>query len=105
MRHIEQGHILHQHRIHANLRQLANQLTSRFQLIIENNGVYGNVDLSTILMSILAQAGNVLNTIAGSCPRPKTMCTNVDSIGTMINGGNTAFQILGRRQQFERAHA
>ena len=47
-------------------------------------------------MRILAQRTDIIDRITDSSTSSKLRCTNIDGIGTMINGSDAALQVLGR---------
>ena len=47
-------------------------------------------------MSIVAEATDIIDTVACCCSRTISGGTNIDGICTMINGRNTTLQILRR---------
>jgi hypothetical protein len=52
-------------------------------------------------MGILAQLSNILDGIACCHTGTKSRRTDVDGVGTMIDGCQATLQILGGRQQFK----
>jgi hypothetical protein len=55
-------------------------------------------------VGILAQLADVVNGIACRSTRTETFRTDIDGIGTMVNGRNTAFQVLCGGKQFKWTH-
>ena len=97
--HLQHGHILHEDGIDASGREFVKQLTRCLQLIVVDDGVDSDVDLGAILMGIAAELADVVDAVACRHTSTKLMGTNIDGIGTMVNGGNATLQILG--QQFK----
>ena len=64
-------------------------------LVIVYDGIDGDVHLSAKLMSILAQGVDVVDAIACCCSCSVLACTNIHSIGTMVYGADTAFEVFG----------
>ena len=100
----KESHILHQNGIDTYLRQLVEQAVGSFQLIVVNYGVDRDIDLRLKLMGIAAELGNVGHAVAGIGACTKAWGSDVNSVGTMVNGCLAALQILGWRQQFEFCH-
>ena len=55
-------------------------------------------------MGIATQRADVVHRIAGGSPCAEARSTDIDSVGTVVDGGDATFQILGRSQQFEGNH-
>ena len=66
------------------------------KLIIIDNGVDGDIDLSAKRMGVVTELANIIDTIANSCTGAKTGGSDINGIGTMIDGGDAIFKILSR---------
>ena len=102
--HLHHGHILHQHGIDLGISQLAEQMARVVQLFVVDNGVDGDIDLGTIDMGIVGQSLDVVDAVARCRPCTKAGCSNIYGIGTMVDGGDTTWEVLGGCKQFEGAH-
>ena len=91
-------HILQQKCINTNLIKLLDHLKRIQHLILIDDSIHCNMNLCSKLMSIITQLSDIFQRIACCCSCTKTRCTNIYGICTMINGSNTTFQVLGRRQ-------
>ncbi len=98
--HRQELHVLHQHGIDGDVCQLAQQLTYIFYFVLINQGVDGDKDACIKLMGITTKGIYVINAIACGCPGPKAGRTNIDGIGSMIDGSDARLQILCRSKQF-----
>ena len=94
----EKTHVLNEDSIYPCLCQLTYERTSCFHLRIINDGIDSNINAGTILMGILAQLTNIVDTIANSSTSSKTGSSNLDSIGTMVDCSYATLKILGRCQ-------
>jgi len=74
------------------------QQTGVVQFVVIDNGVDRDLDLRSKLMGIMAKRTDVVNTVACCRPGTETRCTNINGIGTMVNGRDATFQILRRSQ-------
>ena len=100
----EQCHILNEDGIYPTLLQLVEQLAGGLQLVVVDDGVDGDIDLSLELMGVAAQLGNIGHAVASSSTGTEALRTNIDSIGTVVDGSLTTLQVLSRSQQFEFSH-
>ena len=90
--------------IDANFGEFVEQAAGILQFIVVDDGVNGDVDLSRVLMGIAAKFGNIGHAVTSRSTCAKARCTNIYSVGTMIDGGLATLQILGRSQQFKFCH-
>ena len=93
---LQQSHILYQNGINTYLGQLVNQFLDLIQLIIVNNCVKRYVYFYAIRMSVFAKLTDIVDAIANGRTGSEFRCSDIYGIGTMIDGGNTTNQILGR---------
>lgn len=77
------------------------ELAGCLELVVVDDGVDGDVDLGTILMGIAAERTDVVDAVACRHTGAKLLGTDIDGIGTMVDGCDAALQILGRCQQFK----
>ena len=98
------AHVLHEDGIHAGVGQAVDQLLRSLHLIVVDNGVDRYIHLGPKPMGITAQLTNIVHRIAGSHTGTEALCSDVDGIGSMLDGSYAAFQILGRGQQFNGLH-
>ena len=103
-RSIEQPHVLNEHGIDVGRCQLGKQLAGGAELCVEDNGVDRDIDLDPKLMGIAAQLMDVVDTVArrGTCTEARR--TDVDGIGTMVDGRHSALQVLGGGQKLKTCH-
>ena len=94
--HLEQRHILHDESIDACVVQIPYQATCIIELVITKYGVERHIDAHSERAGILAQACNIVDTVARSYPRAKTRRTYIDSVSTMVDGRNAALEVLCR---------
>ena len=93
---LQQSHILHQYGVNTYLGQLVNQLLHLIQLVVVNYRVKRYVYLNTKLMSIFAKLADIVDAIAHGRTGSEFRCSDIYGISTMIDGGDTTSQILGR---------
>ena len=75
--------------------QLTDDSCDRFYLVIIDNSVKRDINLSIKLMGVTAQLADIINTIASCRTCSETWCTDIDGISTMIDSCNTTCQVLG----------
>ena len=92
---LQQAHILHQDGVNAYPGQLINQFLRLVELMIVNDGVERNINFGTKLMSIITKLANIVDAVAYGCTGAKLGRTDINGIGTMIDGSYAASQILG----------
>jgi hypothetical protein len=92
---LQQTHILHQYRIDTYLGQLVNEVMNLIELVVVNDSVERDVDLCTKLVCIIAELADVIDAVSHRSARSEFGCSDIYGIGTMIDGSNTASQILG----------
>ena len=97
----KQSHILHEDGIYPTLLQLLQEAARVLQFVVVDDGVDGDVDLSPKLVGIAAKFGNVGYAVARRRSGAKALGTDIHSIGTVIDSGDAALQILGGSQQFQ----
>jgi hypothetical protein len=61
-------------------------------------GVDSDIHLCIILVGVGAQSSDILHGIACGSPCTEAGRSDVNSISSMVNGSNAAFEILGRRK-------
>ena len=83
---------------------MAKQAAGIVEFVIEDNGINRCVDLRLELMSVLAQLAYVIDAVANSGTGAELGRTDVDSIGSVVDGRYPVFQVLGRCQQLEWFH-
>ena len=66
--------------------------------MVVKNGIDRDVDLSRKTVGIAAELADVVNAITGSSPGTIPVGTDVDSIGTVVDGCQATLQILSRCQ-------
>jgi hypothetical protein len=74
------------------------ELHGNFQFSIVKDGIESYVDLCPELMSMRDQMGNIRQAVGRGSPGTKLWPTNIDCIGAMIYGTDTADKIFGRSQ-------
>ena len=102
--HLENAHVLHKDGMDSCLIQTPNELAGSLQLIVIDNRIDRDKDLHAKGTGIVAELANISNGIAHGSTCTKTLGTDVDSIGTVVNSGNATLEILGRGQQFQLCH-
>ena len=100
----EQSHVLHEEGIGAGIGQFLHQVPHLRHLLIIDQGIEGDIDLGLELVRMTAQAPYVIDRVDSGGPGTKLRCAYIDSVGTMVDGGDTALQVLGRCQQFQFSH-
>jgi hypothetical protein len=98
---LQQAHVLHDQRVHPGVVQLPDLLAGAFQLVVAQDGVERGEHLGVVAVGVLCQAGNVLHRIAGVGARPERRPTDVDGIGTVVDGLDADVGGLGGCEQFK----
>ena len=91
----QQSHVLHQQRIHSGLAELLAQREGVAHLLVIDDSIDRSIYFGIIAVSIAAERGNVLNTVACSGAGSVFPCTDIHGIGTVVYGADTAFKVLG----------
>ena len=97
----DERHVLNEDGIDACLCQLVEQAAGVVELIVVDDGVDGDVDLDAVGTGIVAELADVVDAVAGGGTGTEALGTDVDGVGTVVNGGYATFQVLGGSQQFE----
>ena len=95
LKHCKHSHILNKDGIYPSLFQLNDDSSDRFYLIVIDNGIESDINLSTKLMGVTAQLTDVINAVACCRTCSETWCTDIDGISTMIDSCDTTCQVLG----------
>ena len=93
---MKNSHVLHEDGIDANLSQLLKQLADILKFMIIENGIHRDIDLRTEGVRIITETMDVIDCITHGSTGSKTRGSDIDSIGTVINGCHAALQILCR---------
>ena len=96
----QDAHVLHDESVYVHAPQFADELFRVFQFFIAQDGVDGDIDAHIIYMGIFHQSGDVVRRVAGGGTCPEARGTDVDGIGAMVYGSESARQVLGRCEQF-----
>ena len=96
----EQCHVLDNKRIHACVVKVVNHRLNSFQLMVIDDGVDSAIDASVILMGKVNKTFNGLDVVACLRPCPKCAGTNVYRIGTVLDGLDAYFFVLGWSKKF-----
>ena len=66
------------------------------ELVVVNDGIERYVNLSAKQVCIIAKLAHIVDAVSHCSTRSEFGCSDIYGIGTMIDGSNTASQILGR---------
>ena len=97
-----QGHVLNKNGIHTCVAERLQQVSDLVEFMLIDDGVDRDIDPGAEAMGILAQRLDVADAVAGGSPGTKLRGTDIDGIGTMVNGSHATFQVPGRCQQLKR---
>ncbi len=98
---LKQSHILDDQGVDTDLPKLPGKAGGLGKLTIIEDGVQSNIDPRPELMGNGHQFFNIRETIGGGSSGTKLWATDVNGIGTVVDGGNATGKIFGRGQQFE----
>lgn len=96
--HAKNLHVLHEDGIDTGLIELPDETFGLGEFVGMQEGVDCDKDFHGIAVGIVAELTNVIDRVTGSDTSTKTRSSDIDSIGTMINGCDTTLQILGGGQ-------
>ena len=102
--HTTVGHILHNQRIDTRLDKGLGLTLRIVELGIEEQRVAGCIDLRTKTMGILHNTGNILDAVTCGIASAKTRRSDIDGIGSAINGIDGRKVVFGRRKQLYMAN-
>ena len=92
---LEQLHILHNQCIDASIPTVVDQLSGTLQLIFVKQSVQRHIHLGIIQGRMAAEAFNVLDAIASLLAGAEVGATDINGIGTMVDGGYAYLGVLG----------
>ena len=97
---LQQPHVLHDERIHTGPVKLPNHGLRVSQLLITQDGVHGDINAHAVEMGIVNKPCNVIQRIAGCCPRTEAGGTDVDGVCPVVDSRKATLQVFGRSQKF-----
>jgi hypothetical protein len=100
--HFEQSHILHDQRIGPCFVSLPGHLAGPVEFVIAQDGVEGDKHFGIEAMGVAAEAFDIGQRIASIGTGTKGRATDINGVGTMVDGFNAEIGVLGRRKEFER---
>ena len=74
------------------------------QLVGVEEGVESGVDFDTKGVCVLYDLTYVVGGIACGCPCTEAMGSDVDGIGSVVDGGNGGLFVFGRGKEFDVSH-
>ena len=80
---------------------MPNQLAGVFEFVFVDDGVHRDIHLGCKAVGIGSEANDVFDRIARRSTRTEPQGTDVDGIGSVVDGRHAALQIFGWSQQFE----
>ena len=86
----QHAHVLQEDGIDTYLVEFGNHLQCVFQLIVIDDGVDGDVNLRLKLVGVVTKLLDVFQRVAGCRACPETRGTDIDGIGSMLDGSDTA---------------
>ena len=98
---LKNGHILHQYGIDTSLMQVVQQLAGVVKFIVIEDGVDRHIDLDSKGTGIVAELSYVVNTVACSRTCTEAGGSDINGVGTMVDGRDATRKVLGRSQQFK----
>ena len=96
----EQPDILDDQGVDTEAIQLVTEPCGTLELAIVKNGIESNIDPCPKLMGVGDQLFDIGQAVARGGPGAKLRATDVDGIGTMIDGADTTGKIFGRGKEF-----
>ena len=102
--HPHKSHVLHEDGIDAHCGKLVDQCANLLQLTVIDDGVDRHIDLGEKAVGIVTQHPDVVERVA--CRRTGAILrrTDIDGIGSMVDGRHPTRKVAGRCEQFKRCH-
>ena len=94
--HLEQRKILGYQRIDSGFIELRHHFLCITQFVIVKNGVERDVNAHTEEVSKVANASNILDTVAGRSTRSEGRSSDIHGICSTTNGFESSLRIFGR---------
>lgn len=92
----KEGGILDDEDIHADVVELPCDGASVGNLIVEKEGIESHVDTRAESVGMAHEGGDIVDSIGSCFASSKLRRTDVDGIGSVVNGRDAALKILGR---------
>ncbi|WP_306547617.1 hypothetical protein [Desulfobulbus sp.] len=97
---LQQPHILDNEGVNAHLIQLTAEFHRLIKLIVVQEGVQCNIRFGVKLMRISRQLFDIGKTVGCGGPGAEQRTADIDGVGAVVNGGDAAGEVFGRRQEF-----
>ena len=91
--HAQQGGVLHDEGIDTEAVEVPDETFGGGELVVVEDGVDSDVDADTEGVGIFHQVADVVERIAGGGTGTEARSTDIDGIGTMVNGGNATGKV------------
>ncbi|OIQ74109.1 hypothetical protein GALL_442510 [mine drainage metagenome] len=83
---LQQAHVLDDQCIHPRVIELPGQLAGALQFVVTQNGVEGDKNAAVETVRVLHQLRDVADAVVGAGTRAKRWPTDVDRVGTVVDG-------------------